>query len=188
MRIRGNPALASGCFRPHGCLQADGLVRHGASVAEPVERFKYLLTVRARCDEIANSDVDTGDLQGCSRLQSAPRVRRRNSRESPFSHWVICYRHTAAAAGTRRAASGLNRGGMIPFSGKAIFLVRPLHPAAHRRPPHLATSPARTQRAHLSGRQDSNLRPLVPQTSAHLRARARIRKCSLSSGFGWKEH
>jgi hypothetical protein len=40
MRHRGNPALASGCFRSRGCLQAEGLVRHAASVAEPGERFK----------------------------------------------------------------------------------------------------------------------------------------------------
>lgn len=51
MGIQGDPALASGCFRSHGCLQADGLVRHAASVAELVERFKYSLTFRATCDE-----------------------------------------------------------------------------------------------------------------------------------------
>jgi hypothetical protein len=38
---------------------------------------------------------------------------------------------------------------------------------ARRRPTHRVTSPARTQLARPSGRQDSNLRPLVPQTSTY---------------------
>ena len=38
------------------------------------------------------------------------------------------------------------------------------------------------------GRQDSNLRPLVPQTSTPLIGLARIRERVTSSSFGWKEH
>src|ERR1700693_2298269 len=40
-------------------------------------------------------------------------------------------------------------------------------PFARRRPTYRATSSPRTHIARPSGRQDSNLRPLVPQTSAY---------------------
>lgn len=72
MRIRGNPALASGCFRPHGCLQADGLVRHGASVAEPVERFKHSLLFRAMSDEITSREVDARDRRVSPAAERSP--------------------------------------------------------------------------------------------------------------------
>src|SRR5437870_4393854 len=56
----------------------------------------------------------------------------------------------------------------------------------------LATSRARLHVcdtiARISGRQDSNLRPLVPQTSTLLIGLARIRERVTSSSFGWKEH
>src|ERR1039457_7606875 len=56
---------------------------------------------------------------------------------------------------------------LMPFAEKYSFPVRALHPVSRQAPNAPRNRSPRPQIARPSGRQDSNLRPLVPQTSPH---------------------